>query len=268
MSLRWLRKQIDKVGHRLFLLEEYASLARAQPVPSWMRRRILGHPASAEDWIQLLRFFDPDESLHLIDVGAHTGAFTADFLDVFPKTKAVCIEPASVTFKRLAERYSSDERVECVRAALGSEEGEFEMTIYPESPELNSFHKYADAVSENYDTSNSQVESVPCRRIDTLSEVEGTTIVKIDTQGHEVAVIEGSPGFFAGVEAVLCECSFAVEYENQAPSFARISGLLGDVGLHPIAFQSFGNQISNYAFERDVLFVRQARLDRIFFRNY
>ena len=37
--------------------------------------------------------------------------------------------------------------------------------------------------------------------------------------------------------------------------------------LYPIVFQSYGQTISNYAIERDVLFVHRTRLDRILFRD-
>ena len=37
--------------------------------------------------------------------------------------------------------------------------------------------------------------------------------------------------------------------------------------LHPVVFQSYGQAASNYAIERDVLFVHRTRLDRILFRN-
>jgi hypothetical protein len=44
--------------------------------------------------------------------------------------------------------------------------------------------------------------------------------------------------------------------------------LLSECGLYPIVFQDYGRVVSNYAFERDVLFVKRELLSKIWFRNY
>jgi len=71
----------------------------------------------------------------------------------------------------------------------------------------------------------------------------------------------------SGADAVLLECSFADEYKGIEPSFAPACALLRKCGLYPIVFQDFGRLTSNYAFERDVLFVRRNLLARVWFRK-
>ena len=69
-------------------------------------------------------------------------------------------------------------------------------------------------------------------------------------------------------DAVLLECTFADEYEGKEPSFSPCCSLLRECGLYPIVFQDYGRALSNYAFERDVLFVKRELLGKIYFRNY
>ena len=102
MLTRFLRLQLGKVQHRLFLLEEYRRGARGGPMPAHLASRIMRRPADAEDWVHLLRFIGPEEPVFLVDVGAHVGNFTADFLVCYKDCAAVCLEPARETFERLA----------------------------------------------------------------------------------------------------------------------------------------------------------------------
>ena len=49
-------------------------------MPAYLASRIMRRPADAEDRVHLLRFIGPEEPVFLVDLGAHIGNFTADFL--------------------------------------------------------------------------------------------------------------------------------------------------------------------------------------------
>jgi hypothetical protein len=89
---RWLEQLIERgplffshYAHaaetRLFLIRE---LLRAQSqgivVPRWLFRQALLRPGATEDLVNFLRFIRPDGQLRLIDVGANTGLWSAEFL--------------------------------------------------------------------------------------------------------------------------------------------------------------------------------------------
>ena len=270
MLTRFLRLQLGKVQHRLFLLEEYRRGARGGPMPAHLASRIMRRPADAEDWVHLLRFIGPEEPVFLVDVGAHVGNFTADFLACYEDGAAVCLEPARETFERLAARFAGNPRVTCLHCAAGDRDGDMEMLVYPGKPALNSFHRYEDGVESIWAPGPARREIVACRTLPQAVALpeDRTVIVKIDVQGHEVAVCDGDgAGWFGGVDAVLCEVSFCPEYAGLAPSFAHVTARLMVHDLHPVVFQSYGQAASNYAIERDVLFVHRTRLDRILFRS-
>jgi hypothetical protein len=65
-------------------------------------------------------------------------------------------------------------------------------------------------------------------------------------------------------DIVLFECSFAPVYKGPEPSFQKVCKMLGEVDLHSIIFQEYGYQTSNYATERDVIFVKPDLLGNVF----
>ena len=89
MLTRFLRLQLGKVHHRLFLLEEYLRGCRGRRMPAHLMRQIMRRPADAEDWVHLLRFVGPEEPVFLVDVGAHVGDFTHGFLACYQDAEVV-----------------------------------------------------------------------------------------------------------------------------------------------------------------------------------
>ena len=268
MVARFFRRQIGKLHHRLTLFEEYLHLARRQTMPAHLVPKIMWNPGYAEDWVQILRFVGPEEPVFLVDVGAHDGAFTAEFLRCWAEARAVCLEPAGAAYGRLRERFRNDPRVACLNHAISDRDEEGELNVYAESA-LNSFHRYAPAYEAAHSPGIARTERVSRRTLASAVTLppERVVIVKIDVQGHEVPVVEGARRWFRDVDVVLCEVSFAPMYEGPVPSFVHVASRLSQQDLWPIAFQTWGDTISSYAFERDVLFVKRSRLDRILFNT-
>ncbi len=267
--IRLARHYIDALQIRLFLIDEYLRTRKAKNVGSSLLRAILRNPSGAEDWVNLLRFLDPDEELLAIDIGANVGAFTADMLTYFPKARSVCFEPCAEPFEVLSNRFEGDSRVECHRCAIGSEHQTREMYVQTGASHYNSFHRYENDTNRFYDIDYQNVEEVACRRLDEFDlALEGTVFLKVDTQGHEVDVLRGAGPVLDAVDVALTEVSFANEYEGLEPSFPTVAQILREHGLYQIIFQGFGGQMSNYPFERDVVFARKELLNNVFFHNY
>ena len=270
MLTRYLRIQLGKVHHRLFLLEEYLHGCRGRQMPRHLPLHIMRRPADAEDWVHLLRFVGPEEPVFLVDVGACVGEFTEGFLACYQDAEAVCLEPARASFDRLRTRFAAHPAVTCLHHAAGDRDGDMVMQVYPDQPAMNTLHRYVDGIESAFGAGAVRRENVTCRTLPSVVALppDRTVIVKIDVQGHETAVIDGADDWFAGVDAVLCEVSFCPEYVGLAPSFAGVASRLAAHDLHPVVLQTYGQTISNYAVERDVLFVKRSRLDRILLVNY
>ncbi len=263
--IRFLSAISQKVALRLFLIDEIVRVGgRAHALA--LVAETMRHPSTAEDWVQLLRFVGSEEPVFLVDVGAHNGNWAAGFLRYWEDVEVVALEPAETAFRRLQRRFKHDPRVKCLNYAISNQDCEREMLVDDGRTALNTFHHYTDSIRKVYSAKHARTEKVSCRKLASAVTLPLGRIVvcKIDVQGHEVSVVEGSLSWFRNVDAVLCEVSFSPEYEDLAPSFARVAAALASQNLYPIAFQSFGITESNYAFERDVLFVRESRLERAF----
>jgi FkbM family methyltransferase len=232
-------------------------------------RRVWRTPGRSEDWVNLARFLRPNEKVLLIDIGANVGDFTSEFLSIYKDGRSVCFEPVRTTFDRLAKRFSGDRRVVTHRCALSDNDGK--ATIYlQEDDTLCSLGEYTEEANAFYQTAAQQSEETVCSRLDgfAFEKDGGKLLVKIDVQGFEGEVIRGGMKTIALADVVLLECSFANEYADKEPSFSSSCTLLRECGLYPIVFQDFGRALSNYAFERDVIFVKRALLDRIWLRSH
>jgi FkbM family methyltransferase len=271
---RWLRKLIEKgpvlVEHyahaaevRVFLLRELLR-ARSQgiAVPRWLFHQALRQPGATEYLVSFLRFIRPDVRLRLIDVGANTGFWSADFLRLFPDTFVTAIEPIPAAATLLRKRFSGDSRVSIINAAVTPASGPVEMTQATEST-LSSIHAYSSFLERpDVEGTRIQVEAV---RLDDV-EIPGddrTIILKLDTQGHEFHALTTGKNILQRVSVAIIEVSFVEEYVSVAPSFGSCVAFLREADLHPLIFQDFGRALSPYAFERDVIFAKSTLLANI-----
>ena len=234
------------------------------------RRRLWRSPGLTEDWVNLARFLSPNERVLLVDIGANVGEFTAKFLSIYNNGRSICFEPVSRTYELLRSRFAEDARVGAHRIALSDRDVSAEIYLH-EDNRLCSLTSYKREANEYYRTGPAQSEITTCRRLDNIEfarEPDEKLFVKIDVQGFELETILGGMQTLKTADALLLECSFADEYEGKEPSFSPACSLLRECDLYPIVFQDYGRGISNYAFERDVLFVKRHLLSKIWFRNY
>ena len=255
---------------RLFQLYELSLMKyKDSPFDGKFRQRAWKKPGETEDWINLARFIEPGEHVLLVDIGANVGSFTADFLSVYRNGRSICFEPVSSTYKRLSDRFAGNSRVEMHRSAISDMDGIIDINVHDNST-LSSIVQYTDEANRGYKTRDEASEKTDCHRLDSLNiqASDERLFVKIDVQGVEIEAIRGAMQTLSRSDAVLLECSFADEYASKEPSFAPACALLHKCGLYPIVFQNFGRGLSNYAFERDVLFVKRELLSRIWFTNY
>jgi FkbM family methyltransferase len=258
---------------RLFQRVEWSLLRKAGiPMSDQLRREIWRRPGESEDWINLARFIPPGEAVFLIDVGANVGNFTARAKQEYRDLRAACFEPASANFQKLARRFSNDTSIALYQIAASDENTT--ATMYTgRSDTLFSLERYDDEANREYgisDASYAVTETVACRRLDNfnLEPGERRVLLKVDVQGHEEKALVGAAGVLPMVDVVIIECSFANEYKNISPSFAGVTQKLATAGLYPVIFQDYGRSASAYAFERDVIFVREHLLKNIWYKNY
>lgn len=203
---------------------------------------------------------------NVLDVGANLGQFAA-------RTRAdgfdgpiVSFEPLSACLPTLRAAAAADGHWQVQGVALGDADGErtiqvsantWSSSIRSALPETLVAEPMIGAVAE---------ETIAVRRLDTVWPeiapflLPGPTLLKVDVQGFEDAVLDGAATALAQVDAVLMECALVPSYAGAPPMEVMIARLR-TAGFSPVWLQpGWGDGASGQVFECDMLFARTARL--------
>ena len=140
---------------------------------------------------------DVEEPL-VLDVGANRGDYTALVLRAFPRAEVHAFEPHPETFGRLSLRFG--DQVHCHELAMGQRSGELEIFDYADSDGSSHATAYRAVIEEirgrasvrhavRVSTVDDQAAALELRRIHLL---------KIDTEGHELSVLQGAQQQISG----------------------------------------------------------------------
>ena len=128
----------------------------------------------------------------VLDVGANTGFYSLLATAVHPTIRTVAFEPYPPVARLLdgnVARHPGRSRIEIVRHAVGSEIGSAKLYVPDASHGLV---ESSSSLSATFKESTSTIE-VPVTTLDAgIEQWSGTTIVKIDVEGFEHAVLQGA----------------------------------------------------------------------------
>lgn len=162
----------------------------------WFVRRLAGLPVGVDfrhDWFAVAGLPEPRV---IVDVGAHRGETCAAFARAFPGARIHAFEPVAQNFAALETRTRHLPDVTCHHFALGARTETVSIVLQPDS-QTHSLRHRADAAADAADAARETV------RVTTLDEfaarhvVERVHLLKIDTEGHELAVLEGASRLLA-----------------------------------------------------------------------
>jgi FkbM family methyltransferase len=152
---------------------------------------------SLQRWI--LGLSTPGEKVVVVDVGANTGQWSGRMLDTAGREgrdgdlDLHVFEPASYTYERLSETLAGH-RASLYRAALSDTCGTERLQVVGPAAGTNSFHP-GPSPPDGLET-----EEVPTTTLDSFAACAGldhVALVKIDTEGHDLAVLGGARSLFA-----------------------------------------------------------------------
>jgi FkbM family methyltransferase len=141
----------------------------------------------------------PGEQVHVVDVGANKGQWSGAMLEAARQSGRLAdldlhaFEPSSYTFARLSEALG-EERVNLYRVALGDKPGSATLYVVAPAAGTNSLYEAREAPD------GATTESVTTTTLDSFAHHTGLshlTLVKIDTEGHDLAVLRGARKLFA-----------------------------------------------------------------------
>jgi FkbM family methyltransferase len=135
----------------------------------------------------------PDAAI-LFDVGANSGDWTFAAQRTWPHATVHAFEPAHDTYRRLVERTHG---AVCVQAALGNADAEATLYAVAGQSGLSSLHRRD---LEAHAMTMTPAESVQVITLDgycTETGIDRIDYLKIDAEGHDLAVLQGASRMLA-----------------------------------------------------------------------
>jgi FkbM family methyltransferase len=154
----------------------------------------------------------------VFDVGANTGEWTNAVLQVNPTSHIHAFEPMPEVYQVLAKRFADDRRVTTTMKGLGSTPTEVVMHIFNNASEHNSIHGRPDRLAD-------RISKVQLTTLDDYClehHIEHIHFLKVDTEGHEVAVLQG------GVQLLKRQAIDVIQFEY-ASNYILARSYLKDV---------------------------------------
>ena len=183
----------------LRVLDKLESLIRISKGQGWASETI---EEETDAGVALLKSFGVDDPV-VLDIGANRGAWTQSMLT---KTNSVifAFEPSAVAFEALSTRFRSDPRVTSLQTAVGSENGKAFLYFDTPGSGLSSLSRRR---LNHFEIEFSKFQEVQVLQLDTWADETGVApdFIKLDVEGHELAVLQGATEVLRSVKVVQFE---------------------------------------------------------------
>ncbi len=169
----------------------------------------------------------------VIDIGGSHGQFAREILHRYPGAVVYSFEPLPECFAELERLAVNQPRLRPFNLALSDAPGEadFNVSAFNDSSSFQPMRREHLEAWPN--TAYARTISVRKARLDDLFEagrLARPIFIKIDVQGHEMAVLRGARRLLAASQRVMLECNFARLYDGQ-PSFDQLYQELKGLGF-------------------------------------
>lgn len=128
----------------------------------------------------------------IVDVGANVGDYTTLINKINPRLRMFSFEPHPITFKTLYARIH--DYAECFNVALGEKKCTLRLYDYKHDDGSSHASLYRDVI-ENIHKKDSVAHDVEVVTLDSFVlelNIESIALLKIDTEGNELAVLKGA----------------------------------------------------------------------------
>jgi FkbM family methyltransferase len=197
----------------------------------------------------------------VLDVGANEGQYASSLRSAGYAGRIISFEALTSAHEKLRHRAASDPAWQVApRAAVGARAGQVELNISRNSVS-SSLLPMLPLHLENAPTSRYVgKETVPLIRLDSsdFGCANGRAFLKIDTQGFEQEVLEGTTKLLPHIFGFQIEISVAPLYLGQ-PSFTRLVDYVLDLGFELWnLYPGFSSPTTGRLLQLDAVFLRKA----------
>jgi FkbM family methyltransferase len=144
----------------------------------------------------------------IFDVGANIGQMASYFHKRFPTAKIRCFEPIEESYTKLSGTFLGNQQIECFPLALGAISAEKTIILNPNSEQNSLLDGLTKLSSSEEKTATVKIESLD--RFCQEKGIETIDLLKIDTEGYELEVLQGAKGFLDArkIFMILAEVGF------------------------------------------------------------
>ena len=187
----------------------------------------------------------------VIDIGASDGRWAAQMMEYYPSCHYLLVEALALHEKALKRFCQRHPNAEYVIAAAGNTLGDIH---FDASDPFGGHASYTP-----FDSSNVVVPMTTIDELVRLKGLEGPFLVKLDTHGFEVPILEGSTETLKETEAIVIECyNFHISPESLL--FYEMCAYLKEYGFRCIDLVDPLHRPYDHTFwQMDLIFVRNDR---------
>ena len=210
-------------------------------------------------------YFLDIKSLIIFDVGANTGQSIKRFLSLLNKPFFHAFEPLNDEYKILSSKYKNNYNVTLNNFALSNQSEDSKNFYSNHFSETSSFVK---PVSNDNNFSIKEKIKVKCVTIDDYVNINGINkinIFKIDTQGHEINVLEGAKETLEKqiIDFIEVELIIGKAYEK-SNSFSDLENKLIPFGYEFYAIDTSGSLYKSYEMlQFNFIYIKNSLIDKI-----
>jgi FkbM family methyltransferase len=199
----------------------------------------------------------------VLDVGAFTGLFCETLRkDVDYQGSIISFEPCKSSFEALSTKMLNDPKWTGHHFGLSDRSGAAILNLY-DSGDFNSIHAMTASGASSYGVNEQNRETIQVRSLDdvwndVVLSSSKNIFLKLDTQGHDAKVLQGSRRSMGKILGILCELPAIEIYDGMTSMSVMIDHLKG-LGFVPIGFYPVNhpNGYSGPVPEFDAIFVRR-----------
>ena len=160
----------------------------------------------------------------VFDVGAQRGDYIEEALRVIDgRLRAFCFEPQDASFEILRASYAGEPRVSLHKAAISNHAGVAELFFQEHGESFASLRRQGDA--------QTKAQKVPVTTIDRFCDENGVgriQFLKIDTEGHEMEVLQGASRMIQEERIDFIQFEFGDTYLNTPHHFVDLWNYLSN----------------------------------------
>jgi len=183
----------------------------------------------------------------IIDLGAAQGFWTEKSLTVWPGAKYELVEPLIEQLSSLTELKKKHPKIDFHMAVAGESAGEIGLNV---SPDLDG--------SGVYEETNENARKVPVVMIDEIvRKSHGTILLKFDTHGYEVPILNGAKESLKRVTAIVMEV-YGFKISPTCLVFQEMSDYLDKLGFKMVDIVDLIRRPGDQVFwQADAIYIRK-----------